>query len=517
MDMKDKTDRVRAAKEKAASGGGAAKIESQHKRGKMTARERLDALLDSGSFVEINPLVTSQSTEFGMAERRVGGDGLVSGFGKIDGRTVCVYAQDFTVLGGSIGAAHGRKMCETVDAARKRGVPIIGLFDSAGARIHEGWRGGRDGGSLFLPNTLASGVTPQIALILGPCAGISVYSPALMDFVIMVDGISYMHITGPGVIESVTGEKFTSEELGGPEVHCRKTGCAHLRVADEATCFDLTRDLLSFLPQNHLEDPPIVDTGDDPSREDNALAALLPDDPRKTYDIKEIIYRLADSGEFFELHPEFAPNLVVGFARLAGRSVGIIANQPMVMGGALTVDASDKCARFVRFCDCFNIPLVYIADVPGYLPGIDQEHAGIIRHGAKMLYAYCEASVPKITLVLRKGYGGGILAMGGNKGLGSDLILAWPTAEIAVVGAEAAVDLLMKRDIEAADDPESFRQEKIEWYRETFGDPVKGAELGTVDDVIEPHQTRLTLIKHLDFLRGKRESRPRKKHGNIPL
>ncbi len=515
--MKDKLERLRAAKEKARLGAGAGKIESQHKRGKMTARERLDALLDTGSFVEFNPLATTRSTEFGMAERRVHGDGLISGFGTIDGRIVCVYAQDFTVLGGSIGAVHGRKMCEAVDWAGKRGVPIIGLFDSAGARIHEGWSGGRDGGSLFLPNTFLSGVAPQIALILGPCAGISVYSPALMDFVVMVDGVSYMHITGPKVIESVTGEKYTSEELGGAEVHCRTTGCGHFRAGSEAECFDLTRKLLSYLPQNHLEDPPAAEMGDDPDREDDELNDMIPDDPRKAYDVKEIICRLADAGDFLEVHAEFAPNLVVGFARLAGKPVGIIANQPMVMGGTLTVDASDKCARFVRFCDCFNIPLVYLADVPGYLPGIEQEHAGIIRHGAKMLYAYCEASVPKITVVMRKGYGGGILAMGGNKGLGSDLILAWPTAEIAVVGAEAAVDLLMARDIEAAEDPESFRRKKIEWYRSTFGDPIGSAEMGLADDVIEPRETRRTLIRRLDFLRGKRESRPRKKHGNIPL
>lgn len=501
----------------AALTGDPGKNESQHKRGKLTARERVEALLDPDSFVEFNPFIASKSVEFGMAKKRIHGDGLISGFGSVAGRTVCVYAQDFTVFGGSIGAIHGRKMCEAHDWARKRGAPIIGLFDSPGARIQEGWRGGRDGGSLFLPNTLGSGVTPQIALILGPCAGISVYSPALMDFVLMVDGISYMHITGPRIIESVTGEKISSEELGGAEVHCHVTGCAHLRSDTELECFQLTRNLLSYLPQNHLEDPPTRHSLDDPNRMLDELNKIVPGDPRKTYNVKDVIHSIADNGEFFEIHPEFAMNIVVGFIRLAGKSVGVIANQPMVMGGALTVDASDKCARFTRFCDCFNIPLVYIADMPGYLPGIEQEHAGIIRHGAKMLYAYCEATVPKITIILRKGYGGGILAMGGNKGLGADLILAWPTAEIAVLGAEAAVDLLMSKEIKEAEDPEALRREKIQWYSETFGNPMRAAELGTVDNVIEPRETRKVLIRYLEFFRGKKESRPRKKHGNIPL
>ena len=516
MNMKDRIKKLRETKQKAKDGI-PEKIEKQRNRGKMTARDRIDALLDPDSFVEVNPLVASQCAEFGMADNRRHGDGLVGGFGTIGGKKVCVYAQDFTYLGGSIGAAHGRKMCEIVDVARKRGVPIVGMFDSAGARIQEGWGGGRDGGSLFLPNTLASGVVPQIALILGPCAGISVYSPALMDFVIMVDGISYMHITGPKVIESVTGETFTSEQLGGAQVHCAGTGCAHLRTVSENECFQMVQKILSYLPANHLEDPPVAGSVDDPERTDDELENIVPSDPRKSYDVKDVIGRVADFGDFFEIHPEFAPNIVVGFARLTGRTIGVVANQPMVMGGALTVDASDKCARFVRFCDCFNIPLVYFADVPGYLPGIDAEHAGIIRHGAKMLYAYCEASVPKITMVLRKGYGGGILAMGGNKGLGADLILAWPTAEIAVVGAEAAVDLLLKKEINNSENPEAARNKKIEWYRETFGDPIHGAETGTVDDVIEPRDTRRILIKHIEFLRGKRESRPRKKHGNIPL
>jgi len=517
MSMDDKIERLRRIKEKALLGGGEEKLEKQHEKGKLSARERIDRLLDPGSLMEFDPLATTRSAEFGMDGKRFHGDGLVSGFGEIHGRKVCVFAQDFTVLGGSIGAAHGRKMCETVDWARKRGVPVVGLFDSAGARIQEGWSGGRDGGSLFLPNTLASGIVPQIAVIMGPCAGISVYSPALMDFVFMVDGISYMHITGPRVIESVTGEQFTSEQLGGARVHTRVTGCAHFALPDEAQCLESVRRLLAFLPQNHLEEAPVARDIDDPEREDEGLASVVPEDGRKSYDVREVIRRVCDHGDFMEVHEEFAPNLVAGFARLGRRTVGVIANQPMIMGGALTVDASDKCARFVRFCDCFNIPLVYFADVPGYLPGVEQEHAGIIRHGAKMLYAYCEATVPKITVALRKGYGGGILAMGGNKGLGADLILAWPTAEIAVVGAEAAVDLLMAKEIKEAKDPEAMRREKIQWYRDTFGDPIKNAELGLADDVIEPSQTRKVLIKHLDFMRGKKEPRPRKKHGNIPM
>ncbi len=517
MSMDDKIRGLREIKDKALTGGGKEKLDKQHDKGKLSARERIDKLLDPGAFTEFDPLVTTRATEFGMDRKRFHGDGLISGFGEVNGRKVCIFAQDFTVLGGSIGAVHGRKMCETVDWARKRGVPVIGLFDSAGARIQEGWGGGRDGGSLFLPNTLASGVVPQIALIMGPCAGISVYSPALMDFVFMVDEISYMHITGPRVIESVTGEQFTSEQLGGSKVHSQVTGCAHFALPDEAQCFDSVKRLLAFLPQNHLEDPPVAVQVDDSEREDGELASIVPEDGRKSYDVREIIRRVGDFGDFMEIHEEFATNLVVGFIRLNGRPVGIIANQPMSMGGALTVDASDKSARFVRFCDCFNIPIVYFADVPGYLPGAEQEHAGIIRHGAKMLYAYCEASVPKITVVLRKGYGGGILAMGGNKGLGSDLILAWPTAEIAVVGAEAAVDLLMAKEIKEAEEPEAFRREKVEWYRDTFGEPVRNAELGLAGDVIEPAQTRNALIKYLDFMRGKKEPRPRKKHGNIPM
>ena len=515
--MEEEIKKLREKKAQAEQGGRAARIEAQHKKGKLTARERIAALLDPGSFFELNLFAESASSNFDMPEKKGPGDGILAGWGMISGREVCLYAQDATVLGGSIGPAHGRKMFAAAELARKRGVPLVGLNDSGGLRIQEAQAGPHGGEAIFLANTLASGIVPQIALILGPCAGIAVYSPALMDFVIMAEGTSNMFITGPKVIEEVTGEAINLEALGGAAIHCAKTGVADLRGANEPDCFALARELLSYLPQNHLEAPPAKDSGDDPDRRTDQFASLVPLDTRQPYDMRQVIQGLADGGKFFELKPEFAPEACVGFIRLAGRTVGVIANNPLHLAGSLTVDASDKCARHIRFCDCFNIPLLYLMDVPGYFPGVLQEHSGIIRHGAKMLYAYCEASVAKVTLILRKGYGGGILAMGGSKAMGADLILAWPGAEMGVVGAEAAVNVLYRAELEKAGDPERARAERSAEFREKFANPYYSAQTGAIDDVIEPAESRAKLIRAFAFLSGKREHRPHKKHGNIPL
>ena len=515
--MEEEIKKFREKKAEAEQGGGAKRIEAQHQKGKLTARERIAALLDPGSFFELNLFAESPSRDFDMDRKKGPGDGVVAGWGKIAGREVCLYAQDATVLGGSIGPVHGRKMLTVAELARKRGVPLIGLNDSGGLRIQEAQAGPYGGEAIFLANTLNSGIVPQIAVILGPCAGVAVYSPALMDFVIMAEGISNMFITGPRVIEEVTGEAITHEELGGAAVHCSRTGVADRRGRTEQECFDLVRELLSFLPQNHLEAPPLAETGDDPSRRTDHFAGLVPRDTRQPYDVREVIRGLADQGQFFEIKPEYAPEASVGFIRLSGRSVGVIANNPLHLAGALTVDASDKCARQIRFCDCFNIPLLYLMDVPGYFPGVAQEQCGIIRHGAKMLYAFCEATVPKVTLILRKGYGGGILAMGGSKAMGADLILAWPGAEMGVVGAEAAVNVLFRDELEAAANPEAARAGRIQEFRDQFANPFFSAKTGAIDDVIEPGESRLRLIQAFEFLSGKREPRPHKKHGNIPL
>jgi len=488
----------------------------QHERGKLTARERIEHLLDPGSFMELDALVQHRSTFFGMERRRPYGDGVVTGYGTIDGRTVAVFSQDFIVFGGSLGEAFAAKMVKVMDLALKIGCPIIGINDSAGARIQEGVEGLAGYGEVFYRNVQASGVIPQISIIAGPCAGGAVYSPAMTDFVFMVRGISQMFITGPDVIRTVTGEEVTHEQLGGAETHTSLSGVAHFAADDEDELFQQVRALLSFLPSNNLEDPPYVTPSDDPEREDPALDDLVPEISSKPYDMHEVIARIVDDGEFFEVQPAWAQNIIIGFARLDGHPVGIVANQPRVLAGTLDIDASVKAARFVRFCDAFNIPLITLVDVPGFLPGTQQEYGGIIRHGSKLLYAYCEATVPKLTVITRKAYGGAYVVMA-SRALRSDFNLAWPTAEIAVMGPEAAVNLLFRRELEAAADPESRRRELVSEYEQQFATPYQAAARGFVDDVILPRQTRPWLIRALRVAREKRVSRPARKHGNIPL
>jgi acetyl-CoA carboxylase carboxyltransferase component len=517
MGMDDEIKRYKEMRDRARLAGGEDRLEAQHKKGKLTARERIEMLLDAGSFFEFNLMAESPSEEFDMPDKKRPGDALIAGWGAIEGRDVCIYAQDATVLGGSIGPVHGRKMFKVAELARKRGLPLIGLNDSAGARIQEGQAGPYGGEAIFLANTLASGIVPQVCCIMGACAGIAVYSPALMDFIIMVDQTSHMFITGPKVIEEVTGEKISLEDLGGSVVHAHKTGVIDLRAPTEEDCFKIVRELLSYLPSNHLGAPPVIDMGDSPERRTDELADMVPLDARQPYDIRNVIISIADANRFFELKPEFAKEAVIGFIRLAGHTIGVVSNQASVLGGSLTVDASDKCARHMRFCDAFNIPLLFLMDVPGYFPGVEQEHGGIIRHGAKMLYAFCEATVPKVTVIIRKGYGGGILAMGGSKSIGADMIYAWPGAEMGVVGAEAAVNVLHRQEIKDSQNPEETREKRIKEFRDQFANPYYSAKTGAIDDVIEPGETRITLIKAFRFLSGKREHRPHKKHGNIPL
>jgi len=510
MALDPKVEKLRQLREKARLGGGKERIEKQHAKGKLTARERLDLLLDEGSFRELDMFVTHRATEFGLAERKFLGDGVVTGYGTVDGRLVYVFSQDFTVFGGSLGEA------KVMDLAMKNGAPIIGINDSGGARIQEGVAALGGYADIFLRNTLASGVIPQISAIMGPCAGGAVYSPALTDFIIMVEGTSHMFITGPEVIKAVTREEVSFEELGGAMTHNTKSGVAHFAAKDEEEAIGLIRRLLSFLPQNNMEDPPFVPTGDPADRMDEALDAIVPDSPTKPYDMKEVIRRVVDDGDFLEVHAHYAQNIVVGFARLGGHSVGIVANQPRVLAGVLDIDASDKAARFVRFCDCFNIPIVTFVDVPGYLPGVAQEHGGIIRHGAKLIYAYCEATVPKVTVITRKAYGGAYCVMS-SKHIRGDINYAWPSAEIAVMGPEGAVNIISRREIAAAEDPEAERQRLVREYREKFTHPYVAASLGYIDEVIEPHETRPRLIAALEMLRNKRDSNPPKKHGNMPL
>ena len=514
--VKEKIERLRELREKAKLGGGKERIEAQHAKGKLTARERIELLLDPDSFVEIDPFVVHRCTEFGMAEKKILGDGVVTGYGTIDGRPVFVFSQDFTVFGGSLGEMFAKKVCKIMDLAMKVGAPVIGLNDSGGARIQEGVASLAGYGDIFFRNVLASGVIPQISAIMGPCAGGAVYSPALTDFIIMVEKTSHMFITGPNVIKAVLGQEVTFEELGGALVHNQKSGVAHFMVKSEEECMQLIRTLLSYLPSNNMEDPPVVDTGDDPNRMDAELAEIIPDDPDKPYDVKEVIHHVVDNGEFLEVQPLWAPNIVIGFARLNGRTVGIVANQPLYYAGALDINSSIKAGRFVRFCDAFNIPIVTFVDVPGFLPGIDQEHGGIIRNGAKLLYAYCEATVPKITVILRKAYGGAYDVMG-SKHSGADINLAWPTAEIAVMGAEGAINIIFRKELAKAKDPEKRRMELVAEYRRKFANPYVAAEKGYIDDVIEPTETRPRLISALEMLVTKRESRPAKKHANIPL
>ena len=516
MTLQDRFEELRRRHAEAELGGGEERVRRQHKAGKKTARERLDVLLDPGSFVEIDKFVVHQSTDFGMAEQRIPGDGVVTGTGRIHGRPVGVFAQDFTVFGGSLSEAYARKICKVMDLAMKTGIPIIGLNDSGGARIQEGVLSLAGYADIFLRNTLASGVVPQISAIMGPCAGGAVYSPAITDFVLMVKDTSYMFVTGPDVIRAVTHETVSAEELGGAATHGSTSGVAHFAAADEDECLALIRELLTFLPPNNLEDPPLRPTLDPPDRRDDSLQTVVPDQPNKPYDMAEIIRTVLDDRYFFEVQADYAPNLVIGFGRLNGRPVGIVANQPAHLAGCLDISASLKGARFVRFCDCFNIPLITFEDVPGFLPGTAQEYGGIIKHGAKLLFAYCEATVPKLTVITRKAYGGAYCVMS-SKHIRGDANFAYPTAEIAVMGPDGAVNILYKREMDGAADPAALKEEKTREYREKFANPFVAAERGYVDEVIEPRDTRRRLIQALEVLHTKRDSNPPKKHGNIPL
>lgn len=507
---------LREKTEKVMLGGGQKAIDKQHEHGKKTARERILMLLDQDSFVEIDAFVEHRCVNFGMEKKSAPGEGVVAGYGTIDGRLVYIYAQDFTVIGGSLGEMHAAKIAKAQEMALKVGAPVIGINDSGGARIQEGVDALSGYGKIFFNNTISSGVIPQISVILGPCAGGAVYSPALTDFIFMVQNISKMFITGPDVIKAVTGETVSGEKLGGAMTHNSISGVAHFVDDSEEECMNHIRKLISFLPQNNLETAPSREVHDDLNRTDEALNDIIPDNPNKAYDMKEVIYSLADNKEFLEYQPYYAMNIVTGFMRLNGRSVGVIASQPKVLAGCLDINASDKAARFIRTCDAFNIPLLTLMDVPGFLPGTHQEYGGIIRHGAKMLYAYSEASVPKVTVITRKAYGGSYIAMC-NKELGADVVLAWPTAEIAVMGPDGAANIIFKKEIEAAEDKNEKRTEKIKEYRNTVANPYTAAARGYVDAVIEPAETRKRIISSFDMLTGKRVLRPEKKHGNIPL
>jgi propionyl-CoA carboxylase beta chain len=523
FDMSEKNDRrhelreeLKAKNLESRMGGGKSRIEKQHALGKLTARERIEILLDPGTFVEMDRFRMHRCRNFGMDDKKFLGDGLVSGFGHIEGRQVFVYAQDFTIFGGSLSETVAQKICKIYDLAMKAGVPVIGLSDSGGARIQEGVQSLAGYAEIFCRNTLASGLIPQISLIMGPSAGGAVYSPALTDFIMMVRDTSYMFLTGPDVIKTVTHEEVTMEELGGAETHNRKSGVAHFAYDDDAQALEGVRTLLSFLPGNNAEDPPVINCSDDPERRDEALKNIVPAQPNKPYDVREIIESVVDERYFFEVHKHFAQNMVVGFARMQGRSIGIVANQPQVLAGAIDINASDKAARFVRFCDCFNIPIVTFVDVPGFLPGCAQEFGGVIRHGAKLLYAYAEATVPKITVILRKAYGGAYCVMG-PKHLRADMNFALPTAEIAVMGAEGAVNIVMREEINQAHDKEKRFKELSENYRREFQNPYRAAELGYIDEVILPEDMRPRFCQALRLLRDKRDTIPTKKHGNIPL
>jgi propionyl-CoA carboxylase beta chain len=512
----DRFAEVRRRHANAEAGGGEERRQKLHKEGKLAARERIDLLLDEATFEEMDKLVRHRSTEFGMDQQVVDGDGFVTGYGRIHGRPVYVFAQDFTVFGGSLSEANAQKICKIMDLALKTGAPVIGLNDSGGARIQEGVASLAGYADIFLRNTLASGVVPQISAIMGPCAGGAVYSPALTDFVFMVEHTSHMFVTGPDVIKTVTHEDVTKEKLGGAETHNSISGVAHFLAHDDAECLRMIRELYSYLPQNNRDDAPPRPSSDPGDRADPELDTIVPADSQIPYDIKDIIHRVVDDGAFFEIHEYWAKNIVVGFARMDGRTVGIVANQPAFLAGCLDINSSVKGARFVRFCDAFNIPIVTFEDVPGFLPGADQEFGGIIRHGAKLLYAYAEATVPKITVITRKAYGGAYCVMG-SKHLRTDVNLAYPTAEIAVMGAEGAVNIVYRRELLAAEDQEATRKQKIEEFRDRFANPFVAAERGFIDDVIEPHETRPKVIRALRMLANKVDTMPRKKHGNIPL
>jgi propionyl-CoA carboxylase beta chain len=497
-------------------GGGADRIAQQHKKGKLTARERLELLLDEGSFSELDRFVTHRSTDFGLDQQVFPGDGVVTGSGRIDGRLVFVFAQDFTVFGGSLSEAHAEKICKVMDLALKTGAPVIGLNDSGGARIQEGVASLGGYADIFLRNTLVSGVIPQISVVLGPCAGGAVYSPAITDFIFMVRGVSYMFVTGPNVVKTVTHEEVSFDELGGADTHGGTSGVAHFVHDSEPECLQAVRELIGFLPLNNLDPPPQRTTSDPVDRRDEALLDVIPDSPNKPYDMHDVIGRVVDDGAFFEVQRGYADNIVVGFARLGGEPVGIVANQPAVLAGVLDINGSIKAARFIRFCDCFNLPVVTFVDVPGFLPGVAQEHGGIIKHGAKLLYAYCEATVPKLTVITRKAYGGAYDVMS-SKHIRGDVNLAWPSAEIAVMGPKGAVEILFKEEIARAKDPGAATERLIEEYTRKFAHPYAAAARGYIDDVIDPRDTRPRLVEGLRMLRGKRDRNPPKKHGNIPL
>lgn len=512
----NKLEDLRSKKAAIALGGGQKRIDAQHAQGKLTARERLDILFDEGSFVEIDVFVSHRCNNFDMANTHAPSDGVVTGYGTVDGRLVFAYAQDFTVLGGSLGEYHAEKIVKVQNMALKMGAPIVGLNDSGGARIQEGVNALSGFGKIFYNNTISSGVIPQISVIMGPCAGGAVYSPAITDFVFMVDKTSQMFITGPQVIKTVTGEDISAEKLGGAMTHNSISGVAHFIGKDDTETLAQVRDLLSYLPSNNLETAPVYATGDDSNRMIPEFNEIIPENPNKAYNIYDIIEKLADNGTYYDVMPHYAKNIVTCFIRLDGQTIGVIANQPKFAAGCLDINASDKAARFIRRCDAFNIPLLTIEDVPGFLPGTDQEYGGIIRHGAKMLYAYCEATVPKVTMILRKAYGGAYIGMC-NKELGADMVLAWPSAQIAVMGAEGAANIVFKNDIKEAADPIAKRQEKVAEYEEKFNNPYRAAEMGYVDDVIEPATARKRIISSFDMLASKRQSLPAKKHGNIPL
>jgi len=516
MTYQEKIARLQEYKAQSTLGGGEERIRRQHSSGKLTARERLDLLLDKGSFTELDRFVTHRCHDFGLDRNRPLGDGVVTGYGTIDGRLVFAYAQDFTILGGSLSEAHAGKICKVMDLAMKNGAPIIGLLDSGGARIQEGVDSLGGFGEIFLRNTMASGVIPQISIVMGPCAGGAVYSPALTDFIIMVDGSSQMFVTGPEVVKAVTHENVSFDDLGGAAVHATSSGVAHLVADSEEDALFLAQKLLSFLPAHNMEDAIYVPPLDDALRTDVGLDQIIPDEPNKPYDMRDVVTRIIDNGEFLEIMPNWASNILIGFARLGGHTVGVIANQPAVQAGVLDINASTKAARFIRFCDAFSIPLTTFVDVPGFLPGVDQEQNGIIRHGAKLLYAYSQATVPKLTVITRKAYGGAYVVMS-SKHIRGDMNLAWPGAEIAVMGPAGAVNIIHRRQLADADEPELVRDRLTDEYREKFANPYVAAARGYIDAVIEPHETRPRLINALEMLRGKREANPPRKHGNIPL
>jgi len=515
MKIKDKLKHLEELEKQALLGGGEARIKAQHDKGRLTARERIDLLLDKGTFRETDMFVTHRCTDFDMDKQKILGDGVVTGYGRINGRAVCVFAEDFTVFGGSLSKAYAEKICKLQDLSMKMGCPIIGLKDSGGARIQEGVDSLAGYTDVFLRNVMASGVVPQISAIMGPCAGGAVYSPAMTDFVIMVQG-SYMFLTGPDVVKAATHEDVTFEQLGGATVHNEKSGVAHFAVENEVECIELIKKLLSYIPQNNLEDPPAIDCTDDIKRQDNELDDIIPDSPTKPYDMSEVIRRVVDNGEFLEVHKHYAKNLIVGFARLNGRSIGVVANQPAVLAGVLDCDSAMKGARFVRFCDCFNIPILTFVDVPGFLPGTAQEWGGVIKNGAKLLYAFCEATVPRVTVITRKAYGGAYCVMS-SKHTRADINFAWPSAEIAVMGPDGAVKILYRKEIKEAKDPKALEKKLIDEYTDKFANPFVTASKGYIDAIIRPRETRPRVIEAFAMIENKRDTNPPRKHGNIPL